>query len=176
MSGSQITCALILVSLFAPLCVQAQSTKEQRDFGPEVDINHPVHLPTSVLQLLEHDEFIADTLANSDPHLSHIPLDWTEGSVVHLNSPSEIDYVVIGEKNLAGAHATHIWFVRMTAGCPKIVLVAFCDALHIARTRNNGLLNIVSTSVMKAGAIVTDDEYKFDGQRYKLSRSTTTKN
>jgi hypothetical protein len=78
---------------------------EQVDFSTEGEVTRTVSLPNSVRTALEEDSFVRETMASQSPSISSLPDSWTKCSVVHLFDEREIDYVVVGQQELTGAHA-----------------------------------------------------------------------
>jgi hypothetical protein len=142
--------------------------QEQSDFSTEGEVIHIVPLSSSIRELLEQDSFVRETLKTESPPLRSLSEDWTLCSIVHLTNREERDYVVVGQHSLTGAHATHFWVYRETAGGTKLVLAAFADSLSIGKQRTNGLRNI-TTSYYTA---VSDGKirFTFDGNKYQSSR------
>ena len=143
--------------------------KEQTDFSTEGAVTNNVPLPTSVRELLQQHPFVRETLRTEAPPLVSLPEDWTECSVVHLTNKDERDYIVIGQRSLTGAHATHFWIFRETPTGMKLVLFAFSDSLSIGDKRTNGLRNIDTLyyTAVKHGTI----HYTFDGNTYKANHA-----
>ncbi|WP_035350105.1 hypothetical protein [Edaphobacter aggregans] len=165
---------LLLVSMFLAQSqifgALAQSTlaQEQSEFSTEGEVTHNIPLPLSVRELLERDSFVQETLKAESPPRNSLPEDWTLCSIVHLANERERDYVVIGQRLLTGAHATHFWVYRETPQGVRLVLTAFADSLSIGKRKTNGLRNIAAMYY----TAVTDGtmSYTFDGTAYKTKR------
>jgi hypothetical protein len=143
-------------------------SQEQSYFSTEGEVTHKVALPLSIRQLLERDSFVRETLDSESPPRTSLPDDWTLCSIVHLANERERDYVVIGQRFLTGAHATHFWVYRETPQGMRLVLTAFADSLSIGKQKTNGLRNIAAVYY----TAVTDGtiRYTFDGTTYQTKR------
>jgi hypothetical protein len=137
--------------------------KEQTNFSTEGEVVHNIPLPISVRALLQNDPFVRETLQAES--LASLPESWTKCSLVHLTNNDERDYIVIGQRSLTGAHATHFWVYRDTPQGMKLVLFAFADSLWIQSRRTIGLRNIDTLyyTAVSDGTI----HYTFDGNRYR---------
>jgi len=142
--------------------------KEQTNFSTEGEVVHNIPLPISVRALLQNDPFVRETLQAES--LASLPRSWTECSLVHLANNDERDYIVIGQRSLAGAHATHFWVYRDTPQGMKLVLFAFTDSLWIKSKRTMGLRNIDALyyNAVNDGTI----HYTFDGNQYRADHES----
>jgi hypothetical protein len=86
--------------------------------------------------------------------------------VIHLGSPEEIDYVVMGEFPMGGADAPWFWIVRSDQTHPKVIFFTNSNGFALQKTRNNGYPNIQSDWCSAAECITRI--YHYNGQRYIL--------
>lgn len=141
---------------------------EQAEFSTEGEVVHNIALPPVIRKLLEQDSFVQETLRAESPSKPLLPESWTECSLIHLGDIAERDYIVVGQHQLTGAHATHFWVYRETPKGMKLVLFAFADSLRVEQRRTRGL-RVISTLYYTA---INDGEiqYFYDGDRYRTRR------
>lgn len=173
MAFAAILLGLVLQSSPTSPRVDAPHTQaEQVDFSTEGDVQVNITLPPEIRKALEQDQFVRETLEASSPAPSSIPAGWTECALIHLSSAAERDYIVIGQEDLAGAHATHFWIYRETPQGVKLVLFALADGLSIQRRKSNGLREILTSSFTAVS--ITDTKFYFNGTKYVRSSRRRT--
>jgi hypothetical protein len=151
-------------------CVASEIHKasgEQSEFSTEGQVLDAIPVPSAIRKLLEEDSFVKETLDSESPPLKSLPEDWTLCSVIHLGDEKETDYIVVGQRSLTGAHATHFWVFRETSNGVKLVLAAFSDSLSVGERRTNGLRDISTLyyTAVSDGTI----RWTFNGTKYRTS-------
>lgn len=144
---------------------------EQTRFGLEEPINRPVPIPEDVLKMLRQDSDISACDLESNSRDS-IPSTWYEASQIHLDGPSQIDFIVKAKNAcLWGANIGPFWVFRSTSNGHSLVLSTVAFGLRVLSTKTNGLRDV------EAGAVVSLKPsfviYKFDGQHYQESESNS---
>lgn len=165
--------AILLMTLSLSSLLDAQTSKigvsEQSNFTAEDGVQTPIAMPLSVLQLLQRDEFVMETLADDHLTAEELPASWMVCSAVHLANLDETDYVVVGREDLGGAHATHFWIIRSNSAGIYVVLRAFADQVNILQSRWNSV-RMIRTANYTAVSLQSSF-YRFDGTRYILFRT-----
>jgi hypothetical protein len=152
--------------LYASQTPPSMLSKEQNSFSTEGEVYRNISLPSAVRVALEQDSFVKESMTSAS--VTTLPENWTECSLIHLSSPSERDYIVIGQQGLTGAHATHFWIYRETPKGMKLVLFAFFDSLDISPHQTKGFRAITGRyyTAVHDGRI----HYSFDGNKYVTAR------
>ncbi len=164
--------ATLLIGLMLHSSLSSQQVRspaavaEQVDFSTEGDVSQSIPLPPAIRKALEENQFVRETLQSASPVLTSLPEDWTKCSIIHLASTGESDYIVFGQKDLAGAHATHFWIDQGTPTGPKLVMLAFADGIHLDRIHAQGLRKIVITNL--TGVSTRYTRYRYNGREYVL--------
>lgn len=142
MTICRITAFLLVLTLCR--CVDGQSLQTQSSFCSECEIMHPVAVPAAVLDILKKDQIVHEALKAENLSMERLPVSWFIATKVSLGSADETDYLVQGQNQLMGAHATHFWVLRETPSGIRLVLRSFADGLTISRKRSGGFRIIVA--------------------------------
>jgi len=130
---------------------------------------HSVVLPEDVLKVLRRDEQIVRTLKAEEKSADELTTESFLASEVHLDGPSEVDLVVIGEGRLRGANVVTFWVFRKSGQGYALVLKTTAHDLKIQTARWKGFRNIETASLIAGIAQV--DIFRFDGTQYRHYRS-----
>lgn len=125
-------------------CVVGQSLRTQSSFCSECEITHPIAVPAAVLDILRKDRLVHEVLKAENLSIERLPTSWFIATRVSLGPADETDYLIQGQNQLLGAHATHFWVFRETPSGIRLVLRSFADGLTISRKRSGGFRVIVA--------------------------------
>jgi hypothetical protein len=154
---------------------------EQRSFSVEqelVPIEKPSHLPKEALRVLAKEAGVASCLENENLSIDQLPSSWFVASVIHLDGPNEIDFVILPNLGsepqhhpgpaacFLGANTGQFWIIRKTRTGYELALTFFAHGLGILDSRSNGLRDIEAGTDSVHGQTTT--LFKFNGEQYKL--------
>ena len=101
------------------------------------------------------------------------PERWFTATEVHLGGTHEADLVVMGLRPMRRADNAWFWVIQSAHTNPKIVLFAGCNALELLSETTNGYRNI--STDWSTPNDTTKRLYTFNGNRYLLKKTTSTK-
>ena len=167
---------LFLLVLTQPVHAQS-STADLRDFSSEGDFvkANSVRLPKRVLSALLATN---EAEAGRDWVRDHPGEDTSalfNAFPVNLSTAAEEkDWVAVGKwEHLSGADNNWFWIVRSTSSGPHVVL--FCSALTVGLLPGvHDSLHDIRCSWESPGGDGFIDDYRFNGQRYLLTKDTRT--
>lgn len=162
---------------------QKATQREQSSFSMEqeiVPIEKPVELPERAVQAPEKDADVSSCMENANVHPGQLPSSWFVGSLVHLDGPGEIAFVVLRSPLKAtepmhpapnacflGPYTAKFWVLRVTGGNYELALTVQTHGLEVLEAKWKGYRDIRTTASSLNGS--TSTLYEFDGQRYKVS-------
>jgi hypothetical protein len=162
------------ISLGTASWCQSQNSHEQRVFNAESRaVDHPVAIPSEVLNLLSEDKDVIQVMGSQNISLAGpAPKDWFSACIISRANLDEKLYLVIGNGPLTGAHATTFWLVKSGRGeaIPTVLFKITADQLKIGKTEVSGYPSI--TVVRFTATSVTDAVYNFVSGKYVLLHST----
>jgi hypothetical protein len=80
-----------------PRISQSHTLQEQSEFTAEHNqVNHPVKVPESVLQILGDDKHVANAIKTEGTGGPQPTADWFSASEIHLANQNEADIVEMG--------------------------------------------------------------------------------
>jgi hypothetical protein len=187
---------LVFTAMLFPSPSESQGTprtptEEQSGFNSELEIDpvqKPVALSNKALRVLAKDKLISSCLDSENIPPERLPANWFVASLIHLDGPKELDLIVLpagrlpetpeGEISanacLVGANTGGFWVLRRTSQGFQLVLSQMAHSLDILKTRSNGLRDIrLYTIALREHSI---QDFRFDGQKYRPSRTRTRPN
>lgn len=178
------TISVVAASVQPATLVRAQNTKsrEQSHFNIEQgdvgSVTRPVSLPKGALDVLRRDQRIMHCARNQNISADQIPARWFIASEIHLDGPAETDFVVLPRFDLdlkpsnvclMGANIGPFWVLAETPKGYKLVLATSALGLVVLDSRTKGYRDIKNVSESN---VVTTVVFKFDGQKYRVYRSS----
>jgi hypothetical protein len=178
-NGRLVVSYLALSMLCFQLNVHAQSRetlqgRTHKVFGLKGSFDHPVHLPQGVLKALvatKETAYLRDKL-KENPHLD--VSQFFVAKEVHLSSPNETDYVVLGQFALTGADCDWFWVVRSIKPTPRVVHFGIGTTLEILDRKKSEELPEIRMDYWAGSGYGWAEEYGFNGSRYVRSRRLDT--
>ncbi|SRR5258708_80096 len=141
------------------------AVRKQTTFSAEEPLQHPIDVPTDVLQLLRRD-VRNQTCLGEGQSPKDVPASWFVASDISLKDGHFGDLIVMpANPCLKGANVVPFWIFRRKSGQHLLSLSATAFALEILKTRTNSYRDIRVTSLSATTEYTT--VYKFDGNRYK---------
>lgn len=168
--------AVLINAAFCLTVAVAQSrppsrAPERRDFIPSYgDGSFDDYDPPSdeLLKVLLESEEVKGALE----HIDHPDREWLRARFqvveIHLANPAERDYLVLGQDPISGADCDWFWIVRSLHNRLETVLFENTNEITLLNRKRNGLRSI--RSAWCSAAFCMTRYYRFDGQRYSLSR------
>jgi hypothetical protein len=156
----------LLLGAEQPRSAQDNAASEQTDFTAEQSqVDHPVKLPESVLEILGDDKHVANKRKTEGIGGPKPPADWFSASEIHLAARNVGDLVVMGTNGMRGANVNPFWvFRRMKEGF-QLVLATAAHDLVVLDDKTNGCRDIRIHS-MTSNTVVTTT-FTFDGKSYQ---------
>jgi hypothetical protein len=154
----------------------AQPQKEQTTFcetgAPAEDELKPVPLPTEVLTAVMNSELGKQAQADAkERHLELDPTKLLKGAPIQLSNTRSRSFILIGDAPpLPGVDNTWFWIVGLSGGRATTLLRMGANCVELLPTKTLGYRDISAHWSSAAGASVKT--HKFDGESYKLRRST----
>lgn len=163
-----LTIALALIGVAGAKSYLLPQT-EQTVFSAEDEaVKVPAALPQGVVAILRSDEMVVMAMKNEQPQIEKLPSSWFSASVIHLGTPGETDFVVVGNPPLSGGNTATFWVIRSTPDGSELVLKAPAHDLSVKPTRAVGLRDIEMLAV--TATHVHTVMYRLDGKSYKVFR------
>jgi hypothetical protein len=176
---------LVILCLYSTSldCASTEKNRqsEQNSFSVEqelVPIEKPAHLPQEALQVLAKEAGVASCLENEGLTSDQLPSLWFIASVIHLDGPNEVDFVILPNLDsepqrhpgpaacFLGANTGQFWIIRKTRTGYNLALTLFAHGLGVLDSRSNGLRDIEAGTDSVRGQTTT--LFKFTGRQYKL--------
>jgi hypothetical protein len=166
--------ALLLLTLVPQYITCQDHASKNQTFGEEnLGSMEAVRIPNSVVDALiaSKEAAAGRSWARNNPGKDLNLL--FKAFPVSLSGSREKDYVVWGQQPLSGADNDWFWVVQTTSPKPRVVL--FCGALTLEMVHqvHNSLRDIRCAWESPGGDGFIQD-YRFNGQRYVLSKKTET--
>lgn len=145
---------------------------EQTSFSIECDFEHPVPVNGAAKEALATSPRLARKLKQKHLEPKDLPDRWFVASRVRLGDGGRVGLVVMGVDGLLGANITSFWVLRRTGKGYDLVLDTIAAALDILETKTDGLQDI-ETYFPGSIAYAGSQEFRFDGQRYQVTKRTS---
>jgi hypothetical protein len=134
--------------------------------GRPCSFDNPVSIPNNVLDALRATEE-ARSMHDALARLNREEFAGLFKAIkIHLVSPSELDYVVMGEFPMGGADAPWFWIVRFDKASPKVIFFTFANSFELLNSGHSGYPDIRSLAYV--GGVTYTEIYQYNGQHYVL--------
>lgn len=172
-----VTRTILILAAAVATTASAQSNSkpaaEQRYFNLVDAVQHQEALSDAQLAALANDDLMRKELGSAASG-AKLTQEGLEAAAIHLCGAEERDLIVIGNGgSFATTYAGPFWIVRDLPGGPVVVLSETSLSLSIDTKRSNKCLSIEAFAVTATDGITID--YKFDGQKYVLSKQRSVK-
>jgi hypothetical protein len=172
MNATRIVLTLAALGMAASAQSNSKPAAEQRYFNLVDAVQHSETLSDAELAALASDDLMRTKFSAAAG--AKLTQEGLEAAAVHLCSADERDLIVIGNGgSFATTYAGPFWILRDLATGPVVALAETSLSLSTDPKRSNKCMNIETFAVTKTDGITTD--YKFDGQKYVLSKQKSVK-
>ena len=131
-------------------------------------------VPPDVVKLLLRTKEVKSALQFVNDRARENGANLFRGVTVHLSASDEDDLLVVGNAPITGADNGWFWLVRSIHGHSQIVLFAGANSLELLGSRTHGLRDVRSR--WSSPAETRTSVYRFDGERFALSKEQWTEN
>jgi hypothetical protein len=146
------------------------ASEEESIFSAEDTAVKPVSLPSEIVAILAQDARVQEELRIEGVSAEALPSRWFVLSEVHLKSPGEREFIVMGTGPLLGANVTTFWVFRPVSRNLVLILRATAHTLALNDTRSRGYRDI---ELISATAVqYTNVVYQFNGETYERQTSS----
>ncbi len=171
--------AALTLILLVGLCFGQETPRSLSFSSDDERVADFVQLPQSALVLLLNDK---EDFPNGPP--SNVRCEDHEQAgdepraeilcrKLPLSSQDGTNYLVIGVGGLRGAHIVPFWLFHQDDGGASLLLKTRSDQLDIMPNRFNGYAQVRSTWILRAGATIVTDSFRFNGKNYVRYRRET---
>jgi hypothetical protein len=167
-----LTLAIVAVGALPARSQDAQPISEQTIFRESERLTRPAPLTPDVLKLLlatKQAKRVLDSMSDSQ---RENPARLFQASEIHLNSPDEIDLIVIGNSPMMNADSAMFWVVRSPRKHAAVILACGQDNLEVMRSKTNSYKDIMAYWSSPQETIITT--YHYDGNAYRVWRNKTS--
>lgn len=154
---------------------QVPTTAEQSSFSLERPFERPVKVPNPVVHMLKSDSSVTTNLCGQQQPPDATLRSWLEAAEIHLAKKAEPALLIKGKSCLLGANEGPFWiFTRANEKEYQQILSVSALGIKVCRTKTNGYRNI-SAGAAIGGGTASFVLFKFDGEKYQLAESESTK-
>jgi hypothetical protein len=166
---------LLLAALIYSAPIEAQTPGRKPDYeqtlfsAEDESPERPVKLSDGVLELLRKDEQVLRYLAVAQKSADELTTESFLASEVHLDGPTEVDLIVMGDGRLRGANVATFWIFRKLPEGYRLVFKIATFGLTVERSRWKGLRNISIASPIAGYSV--ENFFRFNGEKYEHFRT-----